>query len=70
MAEHSINLGHCIQFPDISILAKKSGYLECLIKEMTDRELHSDNLNREEGFSLSRSWRPLIQVLKKEKGHR
>jgi len=28
MAEHTINLGNCIQFNDISIMTKKSGRME------------------------------------------
>jgi hypothetical protein len=32
-----------------------------------DIELHFDNMNREECFSLSRSWKPLTQSLKKLK---
>jgi len=67
MAEHSINLDHCIQFHDISILAKKSGYMECLIREVIEIGLQPDDINREEGFSLNRSWKPLIQILKEQK---
>jgi len=64
MNEHSINLGHHIQFHDTSILAKKYRYMEHLIREAVETELHQDNMNREEGFCLSRSWRPLDQILK------
>jgi hypothetical protein len=63
MAEHSINLGHHICFHDTSILAKISGYVEH-IKEVIKIELHPCNMNREEGFSLRRPWKPVIQTLK------
>jgi len=33
------------------------------IREVTEIELHSDNMNREERFPL-RSWKPLILTLK------
>jgi hypothetical protein len=29
-------------------------------------ELHPDNMNREDGFSLRRLWKPLIHSLKKK----
>jgi len=54
-AEHNSNLGHCIQFNDTSVLAKKPGCMEHIIKEVREIELHPDNLNKEEGFSLSKS---------------
>jgi len=55
MAEHRINFDHCIQFHDTSILDRKSEYMECIIREVIEIEPHPSNLNREEGFSLSRS---------------
>jgi hypothetical protein len=48
MAEHSINLGHHIQFQDISILAKKTGCMGCIIREAVETELHPNNMIREE----------------------
>jgi len=59
-----MNCGHFIQFHDTSILAMKSGCMEH-IKKVTEVELHSDNINREEDFSLSKSQKPLLQTLKK-----
>jgi hypothetical protein len=44
-----------------SILTTKSECVECLIGEAIDIKPHPDNRNREEGFSLSRSWKPLIK---------
>jgi hypothetical protein len=55
IAEHSINLGHRIQLHNTSILAKKSRYMDHIIKEVIKIELHPNNINREDGFSLSRS---------------
>jgi len=62
MAEHTINLGHHILLNDTSILAKKPRCMECLIREAREIEVHPDNMNREEGFTLSKSWKPLIQT--------
>jgi hypothetical protein len=56
LAEHSINLGHCIQLHNTSILAKKLRYMDhIIIREAKEIELHPNNINRENGFSLSRS---------------
>jgi hypothetical protein len=35
-------------------------------RELTKIELHPENTNRE-GFSLSRTWKPLIQALKERR---
>jgi hypothetical protein len=37
--------------------------LYCIIREATGIELHPNNMNREEGFSPSKFWKPLIQIL-------
>jgi hypothetical protein len=47
-----IKFGHHIQFNEISILAKKLGWI---IRNVTTTELHPENMNREEGFSLNTS---------------
>jgi hypothetical protein len=53
-AGHSINLGHLIQFQDISILVRKCGCMEHIIRKAVETELHPNNMNREECFSLSK----------------
>jgi hypothetical protein len=67
VAEHSINLGHCIQLQDTSILAKKLRCMDRIIREAIEIKLHPNNMNREDGFSLSRSWKPLINNLREWK---
>jgi len=63
VAEYSINWYH----HDTSILAKISRQMECLIREAKGVQHCPNNMNGKEGFSLSRSWRPLIQILKEQK---
>jgi len=60
-------LDHSIQFHDANILAKKSGHMEHHVRDMTEIEVHHDNINKEEGFFLSKSWRPLTWSLKEWK---
>jgi hypothetical protein len=57
MAEHSMNLGYCIQFPD-TMRSRR------IIREAIEIELCVDNMNREGGFSLRKSWKQLLQTLK------
>jgi hypothetical protein len=64
VAEHSINLGHCIQLQNTTILSTKPRYKDRIIREAIEIELHPNNMNREDGFCLSKSWKPLICSLK------
>jgi hypothetical protein len=64
VAEHSINLGHTIQLQNTTILSTKPRYMDRIIREGTEIELHPNNMNREEGFCLTKSWKPLICSMK------
>jgi hypothetical protein len=65
VAEHSIELDHRIQFRNTAILASKSRYLDRIIMEAIAIELHPNNMNKETGFCLNKSWKPIICFLKK-----
>jgi hypothetical protein len=64
MAMHSINFDHHIQFLDPNILSKKFRHTECISREATEIELCPCEMNREEGISLNKSWKPLVQTLR------
>jgi hypothetical protein len=46
IAEHCINLDHCIQLHNTSILTKKPRYMDRIIREGAEIELHPDNINK------------------------
>jgi hypothetical protein len=64
VAEHSIDQGCRIQFHNSSILATKTGFMDRLVREAIETELHHYNINRENRFCLSKSWTPLVGSLK------
>jgi hypothetical protein len=69
VAEHTVDLGHHIQFHETSILATKTRYMDRIIREAIGIEPHSKNMNIEVGSCLSKSWKPLSCSLKKPPGH-
>jgi hypothetical protein len=62
-----MTLGHCIQLQNTSIVARKSGRVVYVIRDVTGIEHHANNINRQDGFCLSRSWKLLIRELKEQK---
>jgi hypothetical protein len=59
---HSINLEHRVLINCYSILVKKSRRME----KLSEIELHL-NMNKEDWFFLSRSWKPLVPNLRQRK---
>jgi hypothetical protein len=50
MAEHSVDLGHHIQFHNTSIIATMTQYVNRIVSKAIEIDLHSNNMNTEMGF--------------------
>ena len=61
VAQHIFNHDHIIRLQHTELLSTKTGYMYRLIREAVEIGMHPNNINRDGGFNLNKSWKPMLQ---------
>jgi hypothetical protein len=63
VAVQSTELDSWIKFQEMNMLAKISGYMDQLVKVVTEIRVQPHNINREERYKLNKARNPTIRLL-------
>jgi hypothetical protein len=64
LTDHGTESCHWIKFQEAVILAKISNFMDQIVKGVTELKLHANNINRDEGLTLSKAENPTIRLLR------
>ncbi|XP_071053515.1 uncharacterized protein [Onthophagus taurus] len=62
VAEHCHAKGHRIDFEQTKVLARDNRYYQRLTREAIEIHRHKNNVNREDGWELSRTWKMVVNT--------
>ena len=65
LAEHSSSTKHHICLENTQMLSKEDNYCKRKMKEAIEIFNHPSNLNRDEGWTISWAWHPLLSSIKR-----
>nr|XP_022907442.1 uncharacterized protein LOC111418960 [Onthophagus taurus] len=64
VAEHCHKGGHSIEFEKTKVLARNGHYFQRLTRAAIEIHRHGNNMNRQDGWELSRTWKMLVNPTK------
>ena len=69
LAEHSSKTKHQVRLEDAKIIAREDHYYRRKVREALEIKKHPKNLNRDGGYEISDSWRPLLRQICSSRAH-
>ena len=66
MAEHSLKTKHQIRMEDEKVIDLEDHYNNRKIRKSIEIRKHTNNLNKDDGLVLCKSWKPIIHSLKEK----
>ena len=69
VAEHSAECQKTVDFTKAKVLSRETRWTDQMVRESIEIYKHGNNFNREDGFTLPRAWKPILQKRQISKSH-